>query len=795
MKYNSSQLQDKNTLYAKEVHHLSLMEQIQKKQLFGGETKRIPVEIVEHPSKDVMVREIHTQFVDNIVYSFKECSTIDLDPLVINWQTTLGGGGGGAIPSNEKMESIVSKISRDKLKVINPIEEFPELDVRAVIIGHTHLHAACVKFLEGIGEHEQHRKFTPQELDACLANIGHPKAVHYNNLDGSQMRALGIQHNKAGENILHMCSNDRIRNLMRAKNFNKIPRKTTADVTATPEYVEKKARCFAECGVDNPKCWYFTWRIVAFSPDDEWDNLFLSVMSQYERYECKGQTKPPPKKKMNMEEAMKPPLTYPQIERRLIEMLTLDDTPSGWERSRQVLFAMQRGEMCDKDAYKSLYLGINSTTVKHQIADLAQAPFTEFVATLDPVHVERVVNECVSEIKAAPRKLQHEKTSNFWEDAWKFQFVQAHPNLHGRSWNSSNHHPTVLNKFEGLKQDIASKQVEIKGKALLKEHKEQYNKVRCDPNATEEDMSKAGEEYAKQAERMPVPSWYLEVPVECRRSLNGNLHIVVEEDYLNNQWKNVPIDLNYTCLFLDIWYGGMPSTNAAEPELSQDDFKKLVNHFKSITTATNFTIVCFCGFKQVWPFFETLKEITNITPEICFWTKLRNKRNNIVKKHCNDIETFLIGYHQVGATEGGVKAVWQSQYEFPTKDNPETGQLKLSEEDDGSGTDSDVSESSQGYVPMQHFQTEDYSNNYQSRVVNQYLKRAESNKKVSVYQKPIELCKKILDRIGFPKYEKCSSFVVPTLLDAGCGTASASFAASMLHPFKINTVAFKLMRM
>jgi hypothetical protein len=119
---------------------------------------------------------------------------------------------------------------------------------------------------------------------------------------------------------------------------------------------------------------------------------------------------------------------------------------------------------------------------------------------------------------------------------------------------------------------------------------------------------------------------------------------------------------NFTVLFLDVYYA-MESAKPGEPGMTTAQLCDLVNKFKIITTAPQFSIIIFCSLQQMGPFLQVLRTQLNISPDHGVWHRKNALQvNQHVHGFTSSVEGLVFGFHDTTTSSQsviGTKASWQ----------------------------------------------------------------------------------------------------------------------------------------
>ena len=150
----------------------------------------------------------------------------------------------------------------------------------------------------------------------------------------------------------------------------------------------------------------------------------------------------------------------------------------------------------------------------------------------------------------------------------------------------------------------------------------------------------------------------------------------IEEEEFHPKWyvMNASLDsmidipvTNYTIIFLDCQYelDTEKASSKTDKALTPKLLETFIENVKSVTTATHWSLIIFCGFKQQNDFLEVCEKSCSLGASRFFWKRERNPNHmqNYVntKERLNNIEAGLVAYHcnrEKGDPTGG-RQDWQ----------------------------------------------------------------------------------------------------------------------------------------
>ena len=137
-----------------------------------------------------------------------------------------------------------------------------------------------------------------------------------------------------------------------------------------------------------------------------------------------------------------------------------------------------------------------------------------------------------------------------------------------------------------------------------------------------------------------------------------HLHIGGRCIPLNELEMKIP-KLSYTFCVIDILYDlGEAETESSAEITSIEDFTSFVDTFKNATSATSWSLVCFCSHQQTEQVFDVLNDRCG-SAERHVWVKSNVQRNVNAVQATNAYENFVIGIH---CPEGTKRMDWQMNY-------------------------------------------------------------------------------------------------------------------------------------
>jgi hypothetical protein len=120
--------------------------------------------------------------------------------------------------------------------------------------------------------------------------------------------------------------------------------------------------------------------------------------------------------------------------------------------------------------------------------------------------------------------------------------------------------------------------------------------------------------------------------------------------------------LCYTVLCLDVFYA-MTTEKKGEKGMTAAELTSLLETFKKLTTAPQFTVILFCSVEQVSFFKEVINNQLNCAAEAGIWYKENNIcTNQYTSGFANAFECLLFGFHTsstTSCTARGQKVDWQ----------------------------------------------------------------------------------------------------------------------------------------